>query len=570
LGKGQFATVYQAIDSETNKIYAIKCQSKNLSQENERYRSLLNSEIKIMHTIFHQNIIHLYELMESLNNYYLIIDYCNRGDFHKYMRSRKITCLPEKEAIFFLKQIMNGFKELRNYEIMHRDIKLENLLVSDNIVKIADFGMAKIGGNIANTIVGSYLTMAPELFVNNPNSTYTSKADLWSIGFIYYQLLFGEYPFYGLSPNEIANDIRLKSGNLKFKTAISNGSQDLLNRLLQMNPDDRIDWPEFFAHSIFVQQFPKSLRDFIKKETTEDNLNQSEVKVDQEFIKNQQEFLKLKVNEFPQRPRTLSSKKRNESFSSLESPSLLIKTTNTNNYEFTSLGDNASVNEEIVNEKEISNIKRAQNCSEVAKRYKHEKYKIAFIVYVVRNIRKLMKTAQFAKIVVNLSMIAILLMKKAITLNDLNAMSLCEETNIFDQPGFNDLLKSSFFETVLEYFQKDKPNFESYLQYLLDYADKINLSVKDKVLLHMIKNESIRLGDLDDQINSYYSCIRKFEVGENEEIRHEFVLMMVSIFYGVHCEVYFPYKINNVKFQWNEFYDLHERMNDDQLLKIIE
>ena len=161
LGKGQFATVYLGIHSVTNQPFAVKMQSKKLTQENERYKALFSSEIKIMHSIQHPNVVHLHELLESVNNFYLVIDYCNQGDFSGYLRKRKQTCLPEKEAIHFLKQIMNGFKELHNHKIMHRDLKLENLLLNDDTVKIADFGMAKMGFTIANTVVGSYLTMAP-------------------------------------------------------------------------------------------------------------------------------------------------------------------------------------------------------------------------------------------------------------------------------------------------------------------------------------------------------------------------------------------------------------------------
>ena len=122
IGQGQFATVRLGIDSETNKIYAVKCQNKKFTQESDQYRKLLNSEIKIMFTINHPNIVHLYELLESGNNYYLVIDYCNNGDLQTYIHNRKWTHLPEKDAIYFLKQIINGFKELRNHKIMHRDM----------------------------------------------------------------------------------------------------------------------------------------------------------------------------------------------------------------------------------------------------------------------------------------------------------------------------------------------------------------------------------------------------------------------------------------------------------------
>lgn len=573
LGKGQCATVYQGIHTETNQVFAVKMQSKRLTQENEKYKNLFSCEIRIMHTINHPNVLHLHELLESVNNFYLITDFCNQGDFHNYLRNRKLTRLPEKEAIHFLKQIMNGFRELRNHEIMHRDLKMENLLVNDDTVKIADFGMAKMGYAIANTVVGSFLTMAPELYLGEPNLiSYTSKADLWSIGFIYYQMLFGEYPFYGLTPSEIGNDIRAKSGNLKFPSAISAPSRDLLNRLLQMNPENRIDWPDFFAHSLFVFTFPKSLRDFAKKEALKENLDQSSLEVDLEFTRNKQELKQLPVSTPksppppPLPPATPKSRDRSlprDGGSSLRPRSSTPGDT-------CAVGRGPNITEEVPNERELSKIQHGQNCTEVGKRYNHEKNKIAFLVYVVKFIRKLAKSPTFAPLSGTLTIMAILLMKKAITLNDLNLMSLNDGNNIFEQPGFPDLLKSSFLETVKNYFRSTQTNFDAYLAHLYDSVAKAELPAEDRALLEEVRRDKCRLGDLDDRISGYYNRIQKFEVPETDELRHDFVLLLVSVFYAVHCEIYFPYKINNVKFQWNEFYDLHESMSDEQLLKIIE
>ena len=565
IGQGQFATVYLGIDTETNKQYAVKCQSKKLSQENERYRKQLNDEIKIMHCINHPNIIHLYELLESSNNYYLIIDYCNQGDFSNYLRNRKLSYLPEKEAIDFLKQIVVGFKELRSHEIMHRDLKLENIMVHDDKIKIADFGMAKIGQSIANTVVGSFITMAPELLTNDIKVSYTAKADLWSMGFIYYQMLFGDYPFYGLTPNEIGQDIRQKSGNLPFKHQISDASKDLLNRLLQMDPNKRIDWPEFFNHQLFVSNFPRSLRDFVRRENADESMPHSTIYVDQEFARNRQEYLYKIQNGKNERSRT-PPRRNDHSNYQIDPVSKSQKDRNNSRPEFTQVQD---VREEVPNEKELSRLQRIEMCNEVAKRYNHEKNKIAYIVYIVRGIRKLVKTADFSNISPEMSIVAILLLKKAITLNDLNIISLNEEKNIFDQPGFNDLMNSPFLETVFDFFRSDKPNFENYLNYLRDSIDKKNLPNEVRAIVENIASEQFRLATLDEMINDYYDKLVSFRNEVSEEQRHEFILMLVSIFYGVHCEIYFPYRLNNVKFQWNEFYDLHETMSDEALLKII-
>ena len=130
-------------------------------------------------------------------------------------------------------------------------------------------------------------------------------------------------------------------------------------------------------------------------------------------------------------------------------------------------------------------------------------------------------------------------------------------------------MNSPFLETVFDFFRSDKPNFENYLNYLRDSIDKKNLPNEVRAIVENIASEQFRLATLDEMINDYYDKLVSFRNEVSEEQRHEFILMLVSIFYGVHCEIYFPYRLNNVKFQWNEFYDLHETMSDEALLKII-
>lgn len=106
------------------------------------------------------------------------------------MKSQNKSYLSEDETLYYMRQVRDGFKELREHKIIHRDFKMSNLLLHNNIVKIGDFGMAKKGYEIASTQVGSPLTSAPEVLVCDPddfeNSYYNSKSDLWSIGCVLY------------------------------------------------------------------------------------------------------------------------------------------------------------------------------------------------------------------------------------------------------------------------------------------------------------------------------------------------------------------------------------------------
>jgi len=88
------------------------------------------------------NIIKLYDLKKTANNFYLILEYCNEGDLMVYLKQKKN--LPEDEAVEYLVQILNAVKTLVKNKILHRDFKLANILKHDGEIKIADFGFAKL------------------------------------------------------------------------------------------------------------------------------------------------------------------------------------------------------------------------------------------------------------------------------------------------------------------------------------------------------------------------------------------------------------------------------------------
>lgn len=139
--------------------------------------------MSVMSEIHHTNIMHLYEFMETARNYYLVIQYCNNGDMEKYVKKMEKLC--EEEAVYFLMQIMNGFRELHKYKVMHRDVKLANIFLQNDTVVIGDFGFAKQGVQYTKTRLGTPITMAPELLTTKEGS-YSNKADLWSIGVCFY------------------------------------------------------------------------------------------------------------------------------------------------------------------------------------------------------------------------------------------------------------------------------------------------------------------------------------------------------------------------------------------------
>lgn len=548
LGQGQFGSVFLAISNDTKHKYAIKCQDKKFISENDMYKKLLNTEIGIMNKIKHPNIVHLYELLESTNNYYMVIDYCNNADFEQYMRSRKLKFLEEAEAIFFLKQIMNGFKELRKHKVIHRDFKLANIMVHDDTLKIGDFGLAKKGYEIAMTIVGSYLTMAPELLSSDGKNTYSAKCDLWSIGFVLYQMLFGDVPFFGLTPTEILQDIVEKCNKLRYPKPVSTETRDLLARLLQKDPEKRIDWPDFFAHPVFELKFGKSVREFgtVSRHELDYTESCSEEDVNVEFAKNKHD---VRAN--------ASYFNGKSQLNALAETKLAPKKVKDDEMGATFAGPDAQSS--------------AQQIKEVAKRYYHEKNKILFIVYTVRSIRELMKSLPARTLDSYFYCISIYLLKKAIILSDLNLMSLSNGNNIFEQSAFKDFLESSYLLTIANCFKNDKPNFEKYLDYLVQNVIKENLESQIKTILDDFSEDSFILNEIDERVYNIYNQLSELSSKSKFEpaTAHSFLFNLVSIFYCINSEKFFPYKIGDERFEWTSFYEIHEKMTYGELLKVI-
>lgn len=115
------------------------------------------------------------------------MDYCNKGDMLAFLNKIKDWKLDEDRAIYYLNQLKNAFVEMRNHYVIHRDIKLENIFLHNEILKLGDFGFAKMNIDFTTSWLGSKLTMAPEILLNlNNSSFYDYKCDLWSIGCVFY------------------------------------------------------------------------------------------------------------------------------------------------------------------------------------------------------------------------------------------------------------------------------------------------------------------------------------------------------------------------------------------------
>ena len=176
LNKGNFGTVYKGVDTDSNELRAIKVIN-NTNLYTTRQKQALQREVQIMLNIKHENIVKLYDHLETSNNNYLVLEFCSGGDLSQFN-----TGIGESQTIIFLSQIVKALKVLYEYNILHRDLKPANIFLTDNKIKLGDFGLSRRINleNVASTYVGTPFYMSPEVLMvrNNTNERYDYKSDI--------------------------------------------------------------------------------------------------------------------------------------------------------------------------------------------------------------------------------------------------------------------------------------------------------------------------------------------------------------------------------------------------------
>lgn len=257
IGKGATSIVYigkyLGIDNDILKYgTSVAIKIINIKNINQKTKEVLNEEISIMQLFkynYHPNIIKCFDIVEKTNEILIIMEYCDSGDLRNLLKKP----IKEKYAQYYFCQLANGLKFLEKLCIIHRDIKPKNILITNNkkTLKIADFGFAKKLSNhqLSETICGSPLYMAPEIF---NNTKYNNQIDLWSIGMILYEILYGFHPLANCkSVPELKNRLELDIIEIppKFtKNNVSDNCIDLLHKLLEKKVINRITWSDFFNH----------------------------------------------------------------------------------------------------------------------------------------------------------------------------------------------------------------------------------------------------------------------------------------------------------------------------------
>ncbi|KAM5137765.1 serine/threonine-protein kinase 33 [Mantella aurantiaca] len=250
LGEGSFGVVIEATHKEGGKKWAIK--KVNREKAGSSAVKLLEREVSILKRVNHEHVIHLEEVFETPKRMYLVMELCEGGELKGILRRRKR--FSETETRHVIHSLASAIAYLHRKDIVHRDLKLENILVKSNEnqsdeemmvnIKVTDFGLAvQKGGvgseNMLQAKCGTPIYMAPEII--NAHD-YTQQCDIWSIGVIMYMLLCGDPPFVAALEDKLFGLI--KKGELKFSHAawqsVSDAAKDVLQKLLRVDPAERI------------------------------------------------------------------------------------------------------------------------------------------------------------------------------------------------------------------------------------------------------------------------------------------------------------------------------------------
>ena len=247
LGTGSFSDVYLGENIITNIKVAVK--KINIGKYS-KILSDIQSEIRILKKLHHPNIITFENNVVQDNYLYIILEYCPLGDLNSFFNKKSVK---EEYVKHYAIQLIKGLKYLSSQNIMHRDIKPHNILLKDiYTIKISDFGFAKYYNKVdlSKTLCGSPIYMAPEIM---QFKNYNHKTDIWSLGIVLYELLFGSPPYIAKNHIELMHVIQNNIIKYPSHNPISPQCKFFVNMLLQKDPRDRCGYDEIEQHDWITQ-----------------------------------------------------------------------------------------------------------------------------------------------------------------------------------------------------------------------------------------------------------------------------------------------------------------------------
>ena len=190
IGKGSFGRCFLVQREDSSGTIDCVIKEVDLTSLSASERDLARNEASIMKQLQHPNIIRFHEVYKTRSGkLHIVMEYAERGNLHSFLGSRRDTAIPEDEVLLIVTQLFLALKYLHERNILHRDLKLENvLLMADGTVKLSDFGISKAlvsPAAFTRTVVGSLVFQSPEQLAEEQ---YSFPADIWAAGVLLYEV----------------------------------------------------------------------------------------------------------------------------------------------------------------------------------------------------------------------------------------------------------------------------------------------------------------------------------------------------------------------------------------------
>lgn len=259
LGKGGFAKCYELQDVDTREIFAGKIVSKTLLVK-QHQKDKMTQEISIHRQVAYKHIVKFHSFFEDSDNVYILLELCRRRSMMELHKRRK--AVTEPEARYFVRQVVLACQYLHSNNIIHRDLKLGNLFINDEMeIKVGDFGLATrvdYSGERKRTLCGTPNYIAPEVLGKKGHSF---EVDVWSLGCILFTLLVGKPPFE--TSNLKDTYTRIKKNEYHVPSRVSTCAKNLITKLLRADPTERPNMEgllddEFFTSGFLPPHLPTS------------------------------------------------------------------------------------------------------------------------------------------------------------------------------------------------------------------------------------------------------------------------------------------------------------------------
>ncbi|XP_047123369.1 serine/threonine-protein kinase PLK1 isoform X3 [Hydra vulgaris] len=256
MGKGGFARCYEVTDVQTDKKFACKAISKARISKPHQQQKIAN-EVELHKSFNGRFIVRFYGYFEDDDNVYILLELCNRKSMVQLLKQRRT--LTEPEVRYFMHQAVQGVQYLHQESVIHRDIKLGNLFINNDMeIRIGDFGLAVQAdkdGKKEMSVCGTPNYIAPEVL---SKAGHSFEVDTWALGCVMYTLLVGRPPFETSCLKDTY--MRIRNNEYAIPSRVTRPAAKLIQKLLSERPEDRPSLERVLNDEFFTRGFfPKSL-----------------------------------------------------------------------------------------------------------------------------------------------------------------------------------------------------------------------------------------------------------------------------------------------------------------------